>query len=310
MRAPGPTVIKVMLVGLPVGLAVSIVIALILYYSGPEVRPSDSVGAKFASAVSQHDVERNLRVLSNLGPRRLNADADADAVVRARKFLQSSLGPNNLGFDPLLHRYQLGDQSCVSVVAELPGRGRASELVVIAARYTSESDGPGARAASGAAALVSIAKALVGTEHLRTILFVAYAAGQNPPWERDLSAVFPTRKDSVPVAVVDLDQLVFPARESGVWEAQIPIELRTTNQSIQEFFRKRESVRSGMSVEVRSGKGEAPAWPPQVTVSAAGSDPRDTPADDTPEVWDATRLTQTIIRLQRVVEALANPGGP
>ncbi len=65
-----------------------------------------------------------------------------------------------------------------NLIAELPGRERRKEIIVVGAHYDSLPGSPGANDnASGVAALVALARTFAGDPQERTIRFVAFANG-------------------------------------------------------------------------------------------------------------------------------------
>jgi hypothetical protein len=294
--------IKGLVAGLPLGLFVSIGIALALYVNEPgRLGQRENEKSISARPIAQADLERTIRVLTeDVGPRSLVKEPEA--AERARKFVQSTLGPDNIGYFTEAKGRQIDEAYAPAVFAELPGRGRAGELVVIVAAYTSQPGSADYGAASGCAALLSIAKAMAGSEHQRTIRFVGYAAGAGPAWQRNLSQVVRSGKEQASV-VLDLDVLTVPARISGIWEADVPLTLRTRNHALGVDVATRFARGTGLRIKIIEAIDEAPAWSPQMTVTS----------DDHPKSgefgdWDYPRFTQTAIKLQKLVERLANPG--
>jgi Zn-dependent M28 family amino/carboxypeptidase len=69
-----------------------------------------------------------------------------------------------------------------NLIAEIPGAGRAGEIVIVGAHYDTAYDCPGADDnTSGVAALLELARLLHGTHPARTIRFVAFV-NEEPPW--------------------------------------------------------------------------------------------------------------------------------
>jgi hypothetical protein len=114
--------------------------------------------------------ERNSR-----RPRELALAADhIEAVLRS-----AGHAPRRLGFEAGGLRFD-------NVEAEIPGGGRAAEVVVIGAHYDSVAFCPGANDnGTGVAALLALARALGGSRPERTLRFVAFANEEPPHFQTD-----------------------------------------------------------------------------------------------------------------------------
>ena len=139
------TVFKIALVGLPVGLALSIVIALWLKMTGRTDRPARSRGnygpegaaGIFRQPVSEKEIERFLKVLTqDIGPRTHGADPAAEKAVVA--WLQGSLGSGNMGYRPEKRDFEADGAPSSAIMVEVSpvtgGRGRIVVLVPYDAR--------------------------------------------------------------------------------------------------------------------------------------------------------------------------------
>ncbi|MDA0811785.1 MAG: M28 family peptidase [Verrucomicrobia bacterium] len=309
-----PKLFKFLLIGLPVGLAMSVVIALVLYYTEPgRNAPSKDDALRFAAPVSEADLNSVVLTLSGtVGPRSLTAEPEAAA--RARKFVQSSLGAENMGYEVDLFNRKIGATECPSVIATLSGKGRSREVIVVAAPYTSVVGSPGAsRSASGIAAVVSIAKALTGSEHQRTIQFVAYASEATDPASNDLTGALRASEDFTVVAVLNLDSLAFPIRDGGVWEVEVPMIVHSNDDALGTSVVNKFARITGLRLTLAPGASKVGAdhrsFLPTLTFVADVADSPAGSAADAADVYEFSRLTQTVQKLQRLVERLANPDG-
>ena len=309
-----PSLFKFLLVGLPIGLAVTVVIALGLYYTEPERnQPSYEDAQRFASPVAEADLKNSvIRLSETVGPR--SVAAEPDGLTRARKFIQSSMGPDNMGYTVALHPRKIGDVECPSVIAELPGRGLANEVIVVAAPYSSAPSSPGAgRSGSGVAALLGIARAMVGSEQQRTLRFVAYASESADPATHDLAGAFRTGGDEVVTAILDFDTIAFPRRESNVWEADVPMIIYSRDEALAHDIVDRYARGIGLRlttelVGIEEGRPPESALPLLTFVANTSASPAGT-AGDVADSYDFARFTQAVKKLATLVDRLANPGG-
>lgn len=313
LKISQPKLFKFLLVGLPVGLVITIIIALLLYYTDPSrdgVSKDDAL--RFAAPVSEQSIKNTVTRLSEtVGARSLSDEPDA--MNRARKFVQSSLGADNMGYNVRLDERMTGGVDCPTVIAELPGRGRANEIVVIAAPYTSAVGSPGAgRSASGVAAMLALAKAMTGSEQQRTVRFAAFAAESADPEAYDISAAVRNEEGRVIIAVINLDTTAFPLREGGVWEASVPMKMYHNESALANEVTTRFARGTGLRLTpelVAKTSASQRSAVPFLTLTA---DVADSPAGSSADVtsaYDYSRTTQAIQALKRLVDRFANPDG-
>ncbi|MCB1096389.1 MAG: M28 family peptidase [Verrucomicrobiae bacterium] len=306
-----PKLFRFLLVGLPVGLGITVIIALVLYYTEPGRNGPDRDDAlRFATPVTEADLNSAVTRLSEtVGPRSLSAEPEA--AVRARKFVQSSLGAENMGYNVDVFPRKIGEVECPSVIAVLPGKGRSQEAVVVAAPYTSSIGSPGAgRSASGIAAMVSIARALTGAEFQRTIQFVAYAAEVAEPARLDLTGAIRASENYTNVAVLNFSSLVFPKRDGGIWEVEVPLVVYSNDEALGTAVANRFARTTGLRLTLAPStvvKHDVRSFLPTLTFEADITDsPAGSPAD-VADVYDFSRFAQTVQKLQKLVERMANP---
>lgn len=134
--------------------------------------------------VNQEDLEKYVKVLAgDIGERHLGEYKK----LRATAFwIESSLGPSNMGYLVNRENYEVDGQTVWNVIADLRGTERADELVVVSAHYDTVPGSPGANDnGSGVAALLSLANSFSGTTPARTIRFVAFVNEEPPHFHTD-----------------------------------------------------------------------------------------------------------------------------
>jgi hypothetical protein len=180
------TVIRICLVGLPLGLFLMGALSLIFIphaprqaeQGRPEAMPPKQLqrtGLDLPSLSRRHVAT----LASEIGPRSFENFASLEA---ARFYLLSTLGPSNLGYPVREQRYTVNEQTFSNVEAELPGKRWPREIIVIGAHYDSLAPTPGADDnASGVASLLTLAEIFAGNPQGRTLRFVAFT-NEEPPW--------------------------------------------------------------------------------------------------------------------------------
>ncbi|MGI8602684.1 MAG: hypothetical protein ACR2OZ_06745 [Verrucomicrobiales bacterium] len=170
-----PTLIRSLLVGLPAGLIVLGVIAVILYYhplGSPRSRGSaSSVTAQGKRRpILEKDLRDYVRVIEvEIGPR---PPSDAAQLDRTARWIESTLGPSNIGFQVRNEGVEVAGQRVQNLSVDVPGQDRGVEVVVVATHYHSGVDSP----AHGTAALLSLANAMIGQTPKRTLRFAWWGA--------------------------------------------------------------------------------------------------------------------------------------
>lgn len=118
-------------------------------------------------------------IAGDIGERNVGA---YENLKTAAYWIESTLGPNNMGFRVRKQRFEAAGKEVWNVIAELPGTSRRDEVVVIGAHYDTVADCPGANDnGTGVAALLSLANTFSGTENARTLRFVAFV-NEEPPF--------------------------------------------------------------------------------------------------------------------------------
>lgn len=186
-------IIRFSLVALPVGLLLIGAGSIFVTHFLPaeDVKAVEAVDKQAQAAsimrrpVAQEDLEKYVKVLAtDIGERHLGVPKS----LRAAAFwIESTLGPNNIGYPVAREKYAIGEAEAWNVVAELPGGRLASEVVVVGAHYDTVPGCPGANDnGTGVAALLSLANAFAGTKPDRTIRFVAFVNEEPPYFQTDV----------------------------------------------------------------------------------------------------------------------------
>ena len=192
--------------------------------SGRDTRdPDEKVRLEAASlnqrAVSKEDLQRFLTILTEqIGERNYLKPKKLES---AAIWLESTLGGGNMGYQIKRHEYAVDGQEYRNIVAELPGKERRSEIVVIGAHYDSYKGTPGANDnGTGVAALLAMAQALAGEQQDRTVRFVAFA-NEEPPFfqtenmgSRQYAALCQRANENI-VAMMALDTIGYYSEEAG-----------------------------------------------------------------------------------------------
>ena len=214
-----PKFFKFALVALPVGIIVGGVISMFFYFSGDG--QSGETGTRQAQTIKGKDLEKYVRTLTGekVGPRYVGAPNDG--LARAAKYIESVLGPTNTGYAIQRNTYKVGAEDVSNLIAELKGTTKADEIIVIGAHYDSVPGSPGADDnASGVAAMISLARAMVDKKPERTIRFVAFANEEPPYFRTDFmgSHVYAKlcrgKRDNI-VAMLSLESMGYYSDEPG-----------------------------------------------------------------------------------------------
>ena len=103
----------------------------------------------------------------------------AEALASAASYIHHTL--ENLGYPVRVQLFDSQGLTVQNLEIELPGAAAAEEIVVVGAHYDTVAGGPGANDnASGVAALLEIARLLVGKTHARTLRLVAFVNEEQP----------------------------------------------------------------------------------------------------------------------------------
>lgn len=223
-------VLPFLLVGLPVGLLVLGVGS--MFYTEvlektPAAHAEDEARERtreFAQLlrkpVSGDDLKRYVTLLSeDIGERNMQKPG---ALESAALLLESSMGPSNMAYKIERQVYETDAGEVRNVVAELKGRSKPEQIVVIGAHYDSAIGSSGAvDNATGVAALMALANAFVATDNARTLRFVGFANGQSPYFQTKGMGSLVYAEDCKAkgediVAMISLDSLAVSGDAFGV----------------------------------------------------------------------------------------------
>ncbi len=179
--------IRMILVGLPLGLLIMGVLSFVFKQYTEEEELMDLYEAKRLQAatlnrkpVNRADLENFVTVISEeIGERHVGKYKN---LMRAAFWIESSLAGGNMGYQVKRQDYEVEGKEVRNLIAELPGTTRRDEIIVIGAHYDSVPGSPAANDnGSGVAALLSLAHAFAGDQQARTVRFVAFV-NEEPPY--------------------------------------------------------------------------------------------------------------------------------
>ncbi len=184
--------IQFLIVGMPAGLLLIGVLSMMTSHfkkADSSIDPNEAIRIEAARLkqrpVNRADLERFMGILCDqIGERNVGLP---DKLEQAAIWIQSTLGGGNIGYDVRPEVYGLGAEggetgSVRNLIAELPGKSRRDEIVVVGAHYDSVKGSPGANDnGTGVAALLSLAQAMSGEPQERTVRFVAFV-NEEPPY--------------------------------------------------------------------------------------------------------------------------------
>lgn len=167
-------VVRFLLLGLPIGLAISVVVGLYFYYHPLDVLPHRSrsrpqVGHLLRKSPTEKDLSDYRAILTtSLTPRTLG---DAKSLETTAQWIASTLGPSNMGHDVELveSRTPFADGTYPRhVLAMVPGQRSSQEVLLLAASYSEQ---PNTFNAANTALLLSVANAFVKAPQRETMVF-------------------------------------------------------------------------------------------------------------------------------------------
>lgn len=178
------------LVGLPVGLAVSIGIALYLYYHPLDFPGSKrGAGGSFASAQRKSPTEKDLREYRRILGSDLAERSGANPAARlaAANWIASTLGPTNLGLSTHILESASGPEVARTVWAEIEGSRHKNDAIIIGTGYDTST--PGLDSGASTALVMTLANAFAGTPQRKTLVFAFTGEetgreGMEPPLRR------------------------------------------------------------------------------------------------------------------------------
>jgi len=333
--------IRLFILGLPIGLIIGGIIAMIIYFREEAEAAGRNGGGYTRRDITRRDLQAHVEKLAKtIGPRHMG---DPDRLNAAVKYIESTLGPANLGYRVERHTYKVGGVDCHNIVLNMlsTGSDRVHEIVLVGAHYDSVATTPGADDnASGVAAVMSLAQAFANTKHERSLRFVLFT-NEEPPYFQtsDMGSLVyakecKKRGDQI-VAMLSLETLGYYATAKGSQKApaglegQIPdtgnflaVVGNVTSTPIVETFKNwfaRNSTLplTGMALPASIvEQGWSDHWSfwqegypaVMVTDTALLRNPHYHQPTDTAETLDYERFTQAVKGLEGVIQELANPG--
>jgi Zn-dependent M28 family amino/carboxypeptidase len=267
----------------------------------------------------RRDVER---LAADLGERNLRDDARYDRLRRASDFVAGSLA--EAGYVPVRHEYSALGRIVDNIEAEIEGVERPEEIVIVGAHYDSAERSPGANDnATGAAALLALARSFARERPSRTIRFVAFT-NEEAPFTRTAemgSLVYARRCRELGAdvrAMLSLDALGSPAadRRDGALALVSNRASRRLSDDVLALLREDGRVRCSRAPLLGLLPGVQPSDPwafwengyPAVmlTCGATLRYRRPQPAGDTIDRIDFGRLAAVAASVARAVDGLAN----
>ncbi len=331
--------IRFLIIGLPVGLIIGGVLAMIIYFREQE-DTSVNGGSYTRRDITRKDLQEHVEKLAKvIGPRHMG---DPDRLNAAVKYIEGTLGPANLGYRVERHTYKVGGVDCHNIVLDMLAEGsdRVQEIVLVGAHYDSVPATPGADDnASGVAAVMSLAQAFANTKHERSLRFVLFA-NEEPPYFQtsDMGSLVyakecKKRGDQI-VAMLSLESLGYYSTAKGSQKAPagLDAEIPDTGNflaiigngtsapivaTFQNWFAKNSTLPLiGMALPasvVEQGWSDHWSFWQQgypavmVTDTALLRNPHYHEATDTADTLDYERLIQAVEGLEGVIQELANP---
>ncbi|MDF1656308.1 MAG: M28 family peptidase [Verrucomicrobiales bacterium] len=183
--------IRFLIVALPTGLLFLGVAAMLkTHLSTPEIPIDPNEEARLDAAalnrkpVNRIDLERYLKTLTEqIGERHVGKP---ESLEKAAVWIESSLGGGNIGYPVERHVLDADGVEVRNLIAELPGKSRRDEIIIVGAHYDTIQSCPGANDnGTGVAAMMSLAQAMAGDQQERTIRFVAFVNEEPPYFQTD-----------------------------------------------------------------------------------------------------------------------------
>ena len=160
--------IRRMVVGLPVGTVILGMASFWIYFENKERKEQRTYrhALGLRRDVNEADLRRRLEVLAEAA--RLAPDERRQTLA---SYADSSLSPENMGYDVKNLTWKDGGVERSSVIASLIGSRRPSDRVLVVAGYAGD-----AKDDSALALLLSMAQALTGTPKIKTLQFAVIDA--------------------------------------------------------------------------------------------------------------------------------------
>lgn len=218
--------IRTLIVAMPAGLLLMGVAAMFnshFHRTEEDLDPTEAIRLESAALnrrpVSRDHLSASLDILANrIGERHAGKPGNLES---AAVWIESSLSGANMGYQIERQLYEAGGQEVRNLIAELPGRARRDEIIIVGAHYDTVPGSPGANDnGTGVAALLSLARAFAGDQQERTIRFVAFVNGEAPSFQTEAmgSLVYAkacrARREKI-VAMISLEALGYFTNAAG-----------------------------------------------------------------------------------------------
>lgn len=175
--------------------AVFAIIALVVWFTCLRMPGRSHTGPLPPMTAAQEtlraELESDVRKLAEeIGERNVRRPAKLDAAARHVEARLAAAGTVQR------QEYLVNDVTCANVEVEVAGGARKGEIVVLGGHYDSVIGCPGANDnATGAAAVIALARRFAGTKPARTLRFVAFVNEEPPFFQIDAmgSAVYAKR---------------------------------------------------------------------------------------------------------------------
>ena len=152
-----------------------------------------------------------------------------DRLVMAADYIRGTLA--GAGYEVRLQPFEVAGKICENIEAEVRGRERPDDIIVIGAHYDSVQGSPGANDnASGVAATLALARTFAKTAPARTLRFVSFA-NEEPPFFQTTdmgSCVYARRsreRDENIVLMLSLETIGYYSDERGSQQLLFPLNL-------------------------------------------------------------------------------------
>jgi hypothetical protein len=190
-------------------------------YRGP-LRPLTESEARLRDAL-RRDVET---LAGSIGERNLSRYSN---LVATADFLETSLAA--AGYPVRRQGYEVAGKVCDNLEVEIAGADRPNEIILIGGHYDSIEGSPGANDnATGAAAVLALARAFSGKKTSRTLRFVEFV-NEEPPYYRSPamgSVVYARRaraRGEKIVAMLSLETIGYYSEAEGSQQHLFPLNL-------------------------------------------------------------------------------------
>jgi hypothetical protein len=264
-----------------------------------------------------------------------------ERLVRAAEWLEESL--RGAGFDPQRQTYTVEGKAVWNIIAEVTGRTRPDQILVVGAHYDTVLGSPGANDnGSGVAATLALARRFVGRQPARTVRFVLFVNEEPPFFQTETmgSLVYARecrrRGDNI-VAMFSLETIGCYSDQPGSQQYPWPLSAvypSTGNfiafvgntaseplvKQVVESFRRNARFPSegGALPGIIPGVGWSDHWSfwqvgypaLMVTDTAPFRYAHYHTAEDTPDKLDYQRTARVVVGLDQVLDELANPQAP